>query len=359
MNSIEKSSLKIDRVKDSRLLSVNYDNLPFGKIFSDHMFSADFIDGSWKNLQILPYGPLSLSPASSALHYGQAIFEGMKAQKNSNGDVLLFRPKDNFNRINRSAKRLCIPELPEEIFMNGLVQLLKTDAAWVPDKEGFSLYIRPFMFATDPFIGVRPSDTYKFIIFSCPVAPYYSEPVKVKIEDTYVRASEGGVGFSKAAGNYAAALYPSKLAQDKGYQQLIWTDSSDHKYIEEAGTMNILFVINNTLITPPINNTTLAGITRDSVLTIARDWKMKVEERKITVHEVIDAIEKGTLTEAFGTGTAATIANISKIAYGDKEYNLKKIDETFFSYKVKDELNKIKSGQIPDRHNWIHIIPVK
>jgi branched-chain amino acid aminotransferase len=343
-------------VATSRISELDFNNIEFGKIFSDHMLVADFKDGAWQNPEIMPYGNMSLSPATSAIHYGQAIFEGMKAYRGVNGDILLFRPYDNFRRLNISAERMCIPPISEEIFMQGLEQLLRIDAAWVPPTAGSALYIRPFMFATDDFIGVRPSSNYRFAIFSCPVAAYYSAPLRVAIETNYVRSAEGGAGFAKAAGNYGAAMYPARQMQEKGYHQLIWTDHKEHKYIEESGTMNVMFVIDGVLVTPAVSSTILAGITRDSVLTLARDMGYKVEERRVSVDEVVAAHKAGKLQEAFGTGTAATIAQIATINYNGEDLDLPAIEGREISNKVAAELDKIKTGQAPDPYNWVQKI---
>ncbi|MBB6612250.1 branched-chain amino acid aminotransferase [Pontibacter sp. Tf4] len=343
-------------VATSRISELDFNNIQFGKIFSDHMLVADFIDGAWQTPQIVPYGNMSLSPATSAIHYGQAIFEGMKAYRSVDGDILLFRPYDNYKRLNISAERMCIPQLPEDIFMQGLEQLLRLDAAWVPPTEGSALYIRPFMFATDDFIGVRPSSNYRFTIFTCPVASYYSSPVRVAIETNYVRSAEGGAGFAKAAGNYGAAMYPAKKMQEKGYQQLIWTDHKEHKYIEESGTMNVMFVIDGVLVTPAVSSTILAGITRDSVLQVARDLGYKVEERRVAISEIVEAHKAGKLQEAFGTGTAATIAQIATINYNGEDMDLPAVEGREISNNVATQLDKIKTGQAPDTHNWIYRI---
>ncbi len=350
---IETCFININKTNKSRISELDYENIEFGKIFADHMFSIDYKDGQWQNPEILPYGNLSLSPSTSALHYGQALFEGMKAYKNAEGDVLLFRPVDNARRLNISAERMCMPTLPEDIFMQGLTELLKIDSEWVPPTAGCALYIRPFMFATDEFVGVRPSAKYKFMIFCCPVGAYYANPLRVKIETEFSRSVEGGAGYAKAAGNYGAALYPAKLGQDKGYQQLIWTDAKEHKYIEESGTMNIMFVIGGKLITPALSTSILAGITRDSVLQLARDWGMTIEERKVTVTEILEAQQNGTLEEVFGCGTAATIAQIITIGHEGKDYELPAVETRKFSNKVAIELEKIKTGESPDTHNWM------
>jgi branched-chain amino acid aminotransferase len=343
-------------VSQSRISELDFNNIEFGKNFSDHMLVADYRNGAWETPQILPYGNMSLSPATSALHYGQAIFEGMKAYKNEEGDILLFRPMDNFKRLNISAERMCIPQLPEEIFMQGLEQLLRLDATWVPPTPGCALYIRPFIFAIDDFIGVRPSSSYRFVVFSCPVGAYYGQPVRVAIEPHYVRSAEGGAGYAKAAGNYGAALYPARKMQEKGYHQLIWTDAREHKYIEESGTMNVMFVIDDVLITPAVSTTILNGITRDSVLQIARDNGIRVEERKVAVEEVIAAQRAGKLQEAFGTGTAATIAQIATIHYQGEDYDLPALEGRRISNSIAAELDRIKTGQEADRHNWLYKI---
>ncbi|TXB65934.1 branched-chain amino acid aminotransferase [Vicingus serpentipes] len=351
------SKISIEKISQSKITEVDFNNIVFGKQFSDHMFVADYKDGKWSDFKILPFGKIEVSPACAALHYGQAVFEGMKAYKNEQNEVLLFRPLDNAKRLNISAKRLCMPEIPEDIFMEGLTQLIKLDSEWVPKTEGSSLYIRPYMFASEQLLGVRPADEYKFIIFTAPVNSYYAEPVNVKIETSYSRATEGGVGYAKAAGNYAAALYPAKLGQDAGYQQLIWTDSVNHEYIEESGTMNVMFHIGDKLITPNLDfKTTLAGITRNSVLTLAKDLGITVEERRVSVTEVINAAKEGVLKDVFGTGTAATIAQVASITFKDDKYVLPKIEERELSNKLAKMLQEIKHEKIEDKYSWIHKI---
>ena len=343
----------IQLTKNSRLEQVNWDNLPFGKLFSDHMFTMDFENGNWSKPKIIPYGDISISPANSAIHYGQSCFEGMKAHRDVNGDIVLFRPYENARRFNSSNKRMCIPEINEDVFVNSILELISIDKEWVPQNLDHSLYIRPFIFATDPYIGIKPSDSYKFMIFTCPVGSYYKEPVSVKVETNYSRAVQGGTGFSKAAGNYAAALYPAMLATKEGFRQLIWTDAKEHKYIEEAGTMNILFVIDNVLITPIAGDTILNGITRKSVVEIAKDWEMEVQERKIEVKEVSDALKDGSLTEAFGAGTAATIAPISNISIYGENFLIPESKDYHFHTKVLKYLSEYKIGMHPDKFNWL------
>ena len=344
--------IETTKVAVSRLAETDFSDLRFGKFFSDHMFTADYSDGHWHSFAIVPYGPMAVTPGTSALHYGQAIFEGLKAHRGPDGEVLVFRPYANLERFNQSAERICMPSVPEELFIGGMTQLLALDEPWVPNEAGSSLYIRPFMFATDGFIGIRPSETYKFIIFTCPVGTYYSEPVKVKIETEYSRSCEGGMGYAKTAGNYAGALYPTRIAQEEGYHQLLWTDAKEHKYFEESGTMNVLFVMGDTLVTPKLGSSILAGVTRDSVLTIAREWGMNVEERRVSVQEVIKALENGTLKEAFGVGTAAVIAHICLIGHEGVNYELPH-DPDSFSRRVKAEMAGIKTGSIADRYDWI------
>ena len=337
----------------SRLAEQDFDHLEFGKVFSDHMFVVDYRNGEWQDAQVLPYGELSVSPANSALHYGQAIFEGMKAYHQADGSVALFRPLDNWNRLNKSADRMCMPTIPEELFMQGLRELIRLDAGWVPTFAGSSLYIRPFMFATDGFIGVRPSEEYRFVIFTCPVGLYYNKPLRVRFEQKYVRSAEGGAGFAKNAGNYGAAMYPTKLAQQEGYNQLIWTDASEHQYVEESGTMNAIFVIDGRVITPALSTSILDGVTRRSVLALARDMGLTVEERKVSSREIIAALQNGTLEEAFGAGTAATIAPMAVIGYEGHDYELPVAGPNAFSKRVGAALDAIRTGQAADPHGWM------
>lgn len=349
---IETAEFEIRKTERSRISEVDFSNIPFGKVYADHMFVADFKDGAWQDMRIEPYADLSISPANATLHYGQSVFEGLKAYKNKEGEILVFRPEANAKRMIVSAERMCIPPISEEFFMSAMTELLKLDSAWVPNEPGTSLYIRPVVFADDPYVGIRPSVTYKFLIFTAPVGAYYSEPVNVKIETKYTRAVAGGVGYAKTAGNYAASLYPALQAQKEGYHQLIWTDGQTHEFIEEAGTMNLLFLINDTLITAPTGDSILDGITRDSVLTLAKDWGMKVEEKRLSVKELEESLKKGEVKEAFGAGTAATIAKIHKIGYNGVDYVLP--EEKPLADKLYDTLDKIKLGEIDDPHGWVY-----
>jgi branched-chain amino acid aminotransferase len=346
------SNFKISPITSSRLPQVDFDNLSFGRTFSDHMFTMDFEDGKWQQGRIEPYGPMTVSPASMVFHYGQAIFEGMKAYRQADGTVSLFRPGRNIERFNKSAVRMCMPELDPQTFMDALVQLITMDRNWVPDGDGASLYIRPFMIATDSFVGVKPSERYNFSIFTCPVNAYYKDPVKVKVETKYTRAAPGGTGFAKAAGNYAGSLFPSKLAQEQGYDQLLWTDAVTHEYLEESGTMNAMFVIDGKLTSPHTSETILSGVTRDSVLTLAHDLGIEVEERRISVKELKAGMETGAVTEAFGVGTAATIAPMSLIAFEDQQLHLGDYSKWKVAPLLSKELNALRRGQIEDRFGW-------
>lgn len=348
--------IKITKTSKSRLEETDFSHLPFGKVFSDHMFVADYEDGEWKNLQIVPYGELSFSPAMSVLHYGQAFFEGLKAYKHADGKATLFRPYKNAERFNKSAERLCAPELPEDIFVQSIAALVNLDKDWIPTAEHHSLYIRPFMFSTDPYLGVQPSKTYKYVVLTGPVGAYFPKPLKVKFETYYTRAAEGGFGFAKAAGNYAGSLLPAQEAMKEGFDQLIWTDAKEHAYVEELGAANVMFVINGKLITPSTRDSILKGVTRDSVLTLARHWGMEVEERRISVAEVGEALKSGTLSEAFGVGTAATIAPIASIGFEGELYHLPDVTKAEFSNRALQALNDIRYGFGPDEFGWNYTI---
>ena len=351
-----KTPYKIQRTPHSRISELDTDSIPFGRIFADHMLVCDYADGKWEEPVIVPYGKMLFSPSISALHYGQSIFEGMKAFKNSAGEPLLFRARDNYERMNRSAARLCMPEIPEDIFLGGLRELVSLDRDWIPNKEGYSLYLRPFYFATDEYVGIRPSETYKFIIFSCPVGAYYPEPVNLLISDEFVRASERGTGESKAAGNYAASLLGAKRAQEKGYHNVIWVDAKEYKYVEECGTMNIFFVIDGVAITPSLTGTILRGVTRHSVITLLRDKGIPVEERRITAEEIYEAHKAGKLNEAFGTGTAATIAHVNKIGFKGEDMQLPPISERKIGPWLLQTLSDLRTQKIEDPHGWVEKI---
>lgn len=350
------SSFDIQLTETSRLSQVNFDELVFGRTFSDHMFVMEYEDGKWSKGKIEPYGPFTMSPASMVFHYGQAIFEGMKAYRLTDGSVSLFRPGKNIARFNKSAERMCMPQVPEDIFMEALTTLVKIDQNWVPQSDQASLYIRPFMIATDSFVGVRPSEKYAFSIFTCPVNAYYKEPVKVKVEQKYTRAAAGGTGFAKAAGNYAGALYPSQQAHEKGYHQLLWTDAKEHKYIEESGTMNAMFVIDGKLVSPATSDTILSGVTRDSVLTLAKDLGIDVEVRPLSVEELETGLKSGAVTEAFGVGTAATIAPMALIGFDSGDCHLPPQAQWKVAGAIQTELDALRRGRIEDRFDWNIVI---
>jgi len=343
--------MKITKTTHSKIDSIDFNNLPFGTVFSDHMLICNYIDGKWGESEISPYGPIPVSPGMQVLHYGQAIFEGMKAFKNEDDKVLLFRKEENFKRFNKSSVRLSIPEIPEDIFMNGLDKLISLDSDWCKNKEGYSLYIRPFVFASGECIKASSSEQFTFIIITSPTTTYYAGEVNVVIEEEYTRAPQGGVGFAKAAGNYAASFYPTKQANAKGFTQLIWTDAKEHKYIEESGTMNIWFRIGEKLITPSLSDSILGGITRDSIITLAESSGIVVEQRRILITEIVEAYNKGTLKEAFGTGTAVTVNPIKSITFREDKMELR-TQEDSFALKLKTELQGIQKGSIVDIRNW-------
>lgn len=317
------------------------------------MLEVDYEGGEWKNAEIKPYQPLLLAPSLAALHYGQAIFEGIKAYKDVHGNPQIFRPHDNFRRFNVSAERMQMPQVPEELFMEGMRMLVDMDRNWIPGQEDHALYIRPFMFSSDEMIGVRPSENYKFMIILSPSGPYYSAPMRIYVEETYVRAVPGGVGFAKAAGNYGAAMYATAEAKKKGYDQVLWTDAFEHKYVQECGTMNVFFIIGDKAITPDLSSgTILAGVTRDSVITLLSEFGFTVEERALSIDEIIAAHKAGLLYEVFGTGTAATISLIKELRY--KDYVMQfDVDQWRTAPEVKRRLNAIRYGQVPDTHGWM------
>jgi branched-chain amino acid aminotransferase len=350
---ISVADIKISRVEQSRLSHTSLENIQFGKYFTDHMLEADYIDGAWTNVQIRPYQPLMLSPATAALHYGQAIFEGVKAYKNPAGEAFIFRPHDNFMRFNASAVRMEMPEVPEEIFMEGLKMLVNLDRDWIPAYADHSLYIRPFMFSSDEMIGVKPSDTYKFMILLSPTGPYYNTPMRIYVEEQYVRAVPGGVGYAKAAGNYGAAMYATAQAKKKGYDQVLWTDAFEHKYVQECGTMNVFFIIGDRIITPNLESgTILAGVTRNSVMTVLKSLGLTIEERDLSMDEVLEAHKNGQLKEVFGTGTAATISLIKELRY--KDYVMEFDTNSWeYTHQVRKMMNDIRYGIVADPYGWM------
>lgn len=346
--------ISINRTSVSHINTVDFEQLQFGKVFTDHMFEADYIDGRWTNCSIKPLGMLELHPATSALHYGQAVFEGMKAFKAKDGKPVVFRPDANFRRLNESCERMAIPQIPEELFMDALLSLVRLEQDWIPDTEDGSLYIRPYVFATDDFVGIKPSDTFKFIIFCCPVARYYAKPVRVYMQEEFIRAFPGGTGAVKAAGNYGATMMPLMQIRKKGFDQMLWIDGVTHNRLQEIGTMNVFVQIDDTIITIPTEEgTILKGVTRDSCIQLLRDGGYKVEIRDITIQELLDAHRSGRLHDAFGTGTAATVAPIGVIGYHDKEYELPPVEDRKISNWLKHELWSIRKGLSEDRHGWL------
>jgi branched-chain amino acid aminotransferase len=345
--------INITKAEKSKLDNISLENIPFGKVFTDHMLVAEYSNGVWKNVEIKPYEALTLDPSLAALHYGQSIFEGIKAYKNEEGNAAIFRPYENFKRFNISATRMQMPTVPEEIFIDGMKELINLDRNWIPSLADHSLYIRPFMFATDAVLGVKPSETYKFMIILSPTGPYFSTPMRIFVEEKYTRAVAGGVGFSKNAGNYGSSMYPTHLAKEIGYDQVLWTDAYEHKYLQEVGMMNVFFIIGNQAVTPSLEEgTILAGITRMSALTLLNEMGLEVVEKKISIDELMAAYKAGQLREVFGAGTAATISLIKELRYKD--------ESMFFdtaSWKVapelKKRLNDIRQGKTADTYGWM------
>lgn len=352
--SVNMLDVSINKVSESRINEVNPSNIQFGKVYSDHMLVAYYEDGQWNAPQILPFNNLQLSPATTFMHYGQAIFEGVKAYKDADGNAQIFRPQDNFKRMNRSAERMAMPAITEEIFIEGMRTLVELDKAWIPSSEDTSLYIRPFMLAIDEYIGVRPAEKFMFIIITSPAGPYYNKPVSIYVQDKYVRAFPGGIGFTKAAGNYGMSMYPTMKIKEMGYDQILWTDGATHKNVQEIGTMNVFFVLGDTVVTPSIDeDTILEGVTRDSVLTLLKENGYKVEERTLSIDEIAAAYQSGSLKEAFGTGTAASIAPIAALTYHDETMHLPDLSTWEVANWLKKELADIRYGRKADTHGWI------
>ncbi|WP_430409510.1 branched-chain amino acid aminotransferase [Kordia sp.] len=345
------NDIKISKVSESKISNVDFNKLDFGKIFTDHMFVCDYKDGAWQTPEIMPYQPLTIAPSARVFHYGQAVFEGMKAFKDEDDQIWLFRPEDNHDRINKSSHRMAIPEFPKDFFFEGLTQLLHLEKDWIQKGKGNSLYIRPFVIATEEAISASPASTYKFMIICSPAQSYYAGEVKVLFAEKFSRAADGGVGFAKAAGNYGAQFYPTSLAHAKGYQQIIWTDASTHEYLEEAGTMNIFFRVGDTLLTAPNNDRILDGITRKSLIQLAKDSNIKVEVRRVTVAEIKEAAKTGELKEIFGAGTAAVINPISGFEHAGDKFDLPKLDNSYATF-FKEKLMNIQYNVSEDPHGW-------
>lgn len=350
------TGINIRRTAASRIGEVNFDKLEFGAHPSDHMLVCDYYDGAWHAPQIMPFANLSLSPAALALHYGQTVFEGMKAFRMSDGRINIFRIERHHERLVKSLERMCMAVVPKDIFIEGLTTLVDIDRAWVPPAGNCALYLRPFVIATESRFGIKVSDTYRFIIFTGPVPKVYPEPIKVKVETNYIRAARGGTGFAKCGGNYGGAFYPTQLARNEGYDQVLWTDADQHNYLEESGMMNIMVVIGNTLITPSLSDSILDGITRESLLILAEHLGYPVEVRPIGLEELRDAFVRGTIREAFGAGTAAVVAPIKTIGIDGTDYHLPKYSHENISYKLKQQLEGIRTGQAEDIFGWNYIL---
>ena len=333
--------------------------LGFGKYFADHMFTLEFENGGWKNPKITPYGPFMMEPGASVFHYGQAMFEGMKAFRAESGKIHLFRPEYNARRMATGAARLCMPAVPEDIFLAAVRALVKLDAAWIPEEFGSALYLRPTLIGTESFLGVRPSEKYLFFIISSPVGAYYAEgfaPVKIWIEENSVRAAKGGLGAVKAAANYAASLQASTQAKKKGFSQVLWLDAAERKFIEEVGTMNVFFYIGNEVITPELDGTILAGATRDCVIELLKSWNIPVIERPITINEVRSAADNGQLKEVFGTGTAAVVSAVGALANDNYSITINNGEQGALTTRLYHEIAEIQQGRKPDSHKWIQVI---
>ncbi|MFV0237510.1 MAG: branched-chain amino acid aminotransferase [Flavobacteriales bacterium] len=346
-------SVEIQKIEKSKLSDTSFDNIIFGKSFTDHMLIAKYKDGKWSEPVIKPYGNISISPATQALHYGQAVFEGMKAYRNKNNEAFIFRPEDNFIRINESCKRLNMPEVPKKTFMEGLKTLVDLDRKWIPTSEGTSLYLRPFVFASEAMLKATTSMEYTFMIVCSPARTYYGEPLKIKIADHYSRAANGGVGYAKAAGNYAASFFPTEEARKEGFDQVLWTDAQTHSFIEESGTMNVFVRYENKLITAPATETILNGVTRRSIIEIGKELGLEVEERPIPVKEIIEGIQSGDIKEMFGCGTAVVLISYKIVGYKNEtwELNLPPDDESI-ALKIKNRLVGIQTGAQNDPFGW-------
>ncbi len=345
--------IQVEKIAKSRLADTPLENIPFGRYFTDHMLEADYAGGEWKSVKVVPYGPLQLDPSTAALHYGQAIFEGIKAYRDETGNAYVFRPYDNWERFNKSALRMNMPTVPEEIFIEGMRKLIGVDKEWIPTMKEHALYIRPFMFSTDALLGVRPSETYKFLIILSPSGPYFAAPMKIIVEEQYTRAAPGGVGFSKNAGNYGGSLLAATEAKEKGYDQVLWTDAFEHKWLQEVGMMNVFFMMDGVAVTPSLDEgTILAGVTRSSVITLLQEMGIRVEERRVNIDELLAAYGKGRLTELFGTGTAAVIAPIKELRYKDFSLEMN-LDKAPVQNELRARLAAIRSGAEADVHGWM------
>ena len=347
--------MEIRKSNNTKIKDVDFNSIKFGEIFTDHMFECNFVNGDWETPEIRPYKSIEMDPSSHVFHYGQAIFEGMKGYKDKQDQLWLFRPEDNYERLKKSSIRMKIPVLPKEYFFKGLYKLINLEKNWISSNPGSSLYIRPFVFSTSKMLAASPSFDYKFLIICSPGAAYYSKPLSVYVEDKYSRAAPGGAGYAKAAGNYGAAFYPTSLAIEKGFDQVVWTDSESHQKIEEVGTMSIAFRLGDKLVTPKTSDTILDGVSRSSVIQIAKDLGINVEERDVTVKELISEFKSGNLKEVFGCGTAAVIAPISSFGYKEDKFELEKVKNSYAD-KIKLSIVNIQQNLADDPHGWRHKI---
>lgn len=347
---------EIKKSRYSKIREVDFDQLEFGKYISDHMVIADYAEGEWQQPMIVPVSNLSLHPATLALHYGQTVFEGMKAFRMVDGRINIFRIDKHYDRLAKSLDRMCMAVPPKYFFEEGLLRLVELDKEWVPKRAGDALYLRPFLYASEARFGVKISDQFRFVIFTGPVSSLYAQPIKVKVEQQYVRAAKGGTGFAKCGGNYGGAYYPTKLAREQGYQQVLWTDGRENKYIEESGSMNVMFVINSKLVTDPLSDSILDGVTRDSLIVLAEEMGIEVEERPVSVNELEEAFKKGNITEAFGAGTAAVVAPICQIGINGIDYQLPVYHADTIHRQLKQKLDNIRTGIESDLYGWNHIV---
>ena len=353
------TTMNLTRVENSRVDEADADDLGFGKFYSDHMFSMAYSDGRWGQPEILPFGPIPVHPANAALHYGQAVFEGLKAYRGSDNALRVFRPDKNAERLLRSCERLCIPTIEPELFVEAIDALVALDHAWVPAGRGQSLYVRPIIFSDEGHLEVRPSRSFRFVIFTSPVRAYFDtrmKPVSLKAEESYTRSAPGGVGYAKTAGNYGASLYPGQKGQQEGYQQVLWLDGIEHRYVEEVGAMNIFFRFGDTVVTPDLHGTILPGVTRDSVITLLEDAGHPVEQRRIAIDEVLEGSRSGALTEVFAAGTAAIIAPVGAVAYQGTDYAIGNGEGGEVTRWLYDQITGIQHGDLEDRFNWCRLV---
>jgi branched-chain amino acid aminotransferase len=350
------TKIKTKRTTDSQIEKIDWNSLEFGKNVSDHMFSCQYKNGHWQEPSIIPFQNLSLSPFTLALHYGQSIFEGMKAFQMKDGGINIFRIEKHHERLNRSMARMCMPAISYELFTTALEELVQVDKEWVPKAPGTALYIRPLVFASEAKFGVKVSDEYQFLIMTAPVPALYQKPIRVKVERNFIRAAKGGTGYAKCAGNYGGVFYPTQLAKNEGFDAVVWTDASEHEYLEESGVMNLMFVLGDKLVTPPLSDSILDGVTRDSLLQLARDMQIEIEERRVSITEIIKAFKDNTIKEAFGAGTAAVVAPISEISIDNTIYHLPAFDNNAIMLRLKERLERIRTGNAEDVHGWNGVI---